>query len=67
MCHYGHNLYEGGQHWVLITGVNEGADVSNLTYMDFKAIDPATGTERSFSDLINAYPGLSIWGYQQFI
>ena len=67
MCHYGHNLYDGGQHWVLITGVNDGADISNLTYMDFKAIDPATGTERNFSELVNAYPGLNLWGHQQFL
>jgi len=32
-------------HFVLVTGVREGADVKNLQYSDFIALDPATGRE----------------------
>lgn len=35
----------GGQHWVLIIGIRGGANVNSLSYGDFYAIDPATGTQ----------------------
>ena len=42
MIHY---TYPGSQHWVLIMGVRNGADPSNLKYGDFYCIDSATGKE----------------------
>ena len=37
-------------HYVLITGIREGADVNNLTYEDFIVIDPAHGDERPLTE-----------------
>lgn len=37
-------------HFVLITGVREGADIDNLQLSDFIAIDPASGTEKPLTD-----------------
>ena len=34
-----------GQHWVLIMGIRGGADINQLTYDDFYAIDPVTGSQ----------------------
>ena len=66
MCHYGHNLYDGGQHYVLITGIKENADINNLTYKDFVAIDVATGTEQSLAEIEKRYIGFNLWGYHLF-
>ena len=43
MIHY---TYPGNQHWVLITGVRNGANPGNLNYSDFICIDSAYGDER---------------------
>lgn len=67
MCHYGHNLYPGGEHYVLITGINENADLNNLTYKDFVVIDVATGTQHSLADIEKKYTGFNLWGYHLFL
>ncbi len=53
----------GGQHWVTIIGVKNGANVNNLQASDFIVIDPATGTERYLSD---CYKFGSVQGYKIF-
>ncbi len=67
MFHFGHNLYKNGQHYVLITGVREGADVNDIKIEDFIVIDPATGTERSMEEIKSSYGGFAPWGYHLFV
>lgn len=55
----------GGEHWVLIIGVYESADVNNLKYSDFITIDPATGKEVALTDTYN-FKSSDICGYKLF-
>ena len=60
MVHY---TYSGGQHWVLIVGIKNGANINNIQYSDFICIDSATGSEYA---LTSAYRFGNIQGIKVF-
>lgn len=62
MLHYGH---QSGQHWVVITGVEDGADINNLRYEDFIVIDPWSGKEVPLPQMVE-YSSFNPWGMQIF-
>ena len=64
--HYKRNNGTQGQHWVLIKGIREGADVNNLSYRDFVVIDPASGTEKTLADIANNTRNFNIGGMKNF-
>ena len=67
MFHYTYTTKtRSSQHWVVITGIREGADPDNLTYRDFMAIDPGTGTERSLADIADNCVTFNIQGMKIF-
>lgn len=59
-------LFDCNGHWTLITGVNKDADVNNLTYSNFNAIDPAYGDERNLTSVYH-FSSSSITGTKFFL
>lgn len=53
-------------HFVIITGIRDGADISNLQYSDFIVIDPASGTERCLSDSWKFNPNRVTGGFVMY-
>ncbi len=71
MFHYGFGQKDRNgyrpQHWVLINGINTGANYEQLDYKDFKIIDPGAGeTEKNLGDLVNSTSGFVQYGYKCF-
>jgi len=68
MFHYYYTNKRGysSQHWVVITGIREGADPNNLSYRDFMAIDPGSGTLKSLADIADSNSSFSIQGMKIF-
>ena len=55
-------------HWVLINGINKGANYNDLKYIDFKILDPGAGeTQKNFGDLVNSTTEFYADGYNCFI
>ena len=54
-----------GQHWVLIMGIRGGADINQLTYDDFYAIDPVTGSQVTLTSS-SKWGGCTVVGIKVF-
>ena len=55
MVHYKYTDANGdgksdGEHWVVVVGIREGANVNNLSISDLIVIDPAYGDERLLTE-----------------
>lgn len=64
MLNYGYAT--GGQHWVLIIGVKQGAQRGNLALSDFIVIDPNYGTEMELTSSYK-FTGGTIKGMKMFL
>ncbi len=59
-------LIDCNGHWSLITGINKSADVNNLQFSDFTAIDPCYGDERNLTDVYHFNSG-AVTGTKYFV